>query len=154
MKWRGLIGILLVCAWPLLAIAQSGKAGSGEPGVPQLGDIMNAVQWRQMKLWFAGKMRNWDLAAYELRLIKAGLVDAAMLYSGIPVSNVTTMAASVQSLTDAIEAKDSGKFAKAFGELTDGCNACHQSMGRGFIVMRVPTEQPFGNQRFTPAGKP
>jgi hypothetical protein len=153
MKWRGLIGGLLLCAWPLLATAQSGKAGSSEQSALRLGDIMNAVQWRHMKLWFAGKMRNWDLAANEAGLIKAGLVDAAMLYSGIPVSNVTTMAASVQSLADAIEAKDSGKFAKAFGELTDGCNACHQSMGRGFIVMRVPTEQPFSNQLFAPPGK-
>lgn len=149
MKWRGLIGIVLLCTWPLLATAQSGKGGSSEP----LGDIMTAIQWRHMKLWFAGKMRNWDLASYEAGLIKAGLVDAAMLYSGIPVSNVTTMAGSVQSLADAIEAKDSGKFAKAFGELTDGCNACHQSMGRGFIVMRAPTEQPFSDQLFAPPGK-
>ena len=154
MKWRGLIGILLVCTWPLLATAQSGKGGSVEQYALRLGDIMNSIQWRHMKLWFAGKLRNWDLAANEAGLIKAGLVDAAMLYSGIPISNVTTMAASVQSLADAIEAKDSGKFAKAFDELTAGCNACHQSMGRGFIVMRVPTEQPFSNQRFAPPGKP
>jgi hypothetical protein len=51
-------------------------------------------------------------------------------------------------------AKDSGKFAKAFGELTAGCNACHQSMERGFIVMRVPTEDPFSDQRFAPPDKP
>ena len=145
---------MLLCAWPLLAIAQTGKVGSVEQYALRLADIMTAIQWRHAKLWFAGKMHNWELAAYEAGLIKAGLVDAAMLYSGIPVSNVTTMAGSVQSISDAIEAKDSGKFAKAFGELTDGCNACHQSMGRGFIVMRVPTEQPFGNQRFPPPGKP
>ena len=36
---------------------------------------------------------------------------------------------------------------------TQGCNACHQSMGRGYIVMRVPTEQPFSNQLFPPQGK-
>ena len=30
---------------------------------------------------------------------------------------------------------------------TDGCNSCHQSMGRGFIIMQMPTASPFGDQR-------
>lgn len=154
MKLRGLLGILLVCMSPLLAIAQSGRGGGGEQYVPRLGDIMEAAQLRHIKLWFAGKAQNWELAAYELRLIRASLEDAATLYTGIPVTNVTTMSAPIQSLAAAIEAKDTGKFAKAFGELTSGCNACHQSMGRGFVVMRVPTEQPFSNQLFAPQKKP
>lgn len=37
--------------------------------------------------------------------------------------------------------------------IDDGCNGCHQSVGRGFIVMRVPTEQPFSNQMFLPQAK-
>jgi hypothetical protein len=115
---------------------------------------MEAAQLRHIKLWFAGKAQNWELAAYELRLIRASLEDAATLYTGIPVTNVTTMSAPIQSLAAAIEAKDTGKFAKAFGELTSGCNACHQSIGRGFVVMRVPTEQPFSNQLFAPQKKP
>jgi hypothetical protein len=154
MKLRGSIGILLVCASPLLAVAQSGRGSAGEGYVPRLGDIMNAAQSRHIKLWFAGKARNWELAANELRLVRAGLEDAARLYSDVPVTDVTTMSAPIQSLADAIAAGDSGKFTKAFGELTTGCNACHQSMGRGFVVMRVPTEQPFSNQSFAPQKKP
>ena len=73
---------------------------------PRLGDIMNAVQTRHIKLWFAGKAQNWDLAAYELRQLKAGLLEAAVLYEGIPVSNVTTMTKPVQSISDAIDGKD------------------------------------------------
>jgi hypothetical protein len=42
---------------------------------------------------------------------------------------------------------------EAVGELTDGCNACHQSIGRGSMVMLVPTEQPFSNQMFPPQAK-
>ena len=72
---------------------------------------------------------------------------------GIPVTNVTTMTRPVQAIADTIEARDAKRFAKAVGELTEGCNACHQSMGRGYIVMRVPTEQPFSNQLFPPQGK-
>jgi hypothetical protein len=156
MKLRGwIIALLTACASLPLVTAQSGPAMSAdEPYVPRLGDIMNAIQARHLKLYFAGKAQNWPLAGYELRQLKASLAEAAILYSGIPVSNVTTLANSVESVEDAIVAKDGRKFAKAFGELTGGCNSCHQSMERAFISIRVPTEQPFSDQVFTPQGKP
>ena len=154
MKWRGLM-VLLVCASPLVAMAQSGvNLPPAEPYVPRLGDIMNAAQSRHIKLWFAGKSKNWELAAYEIRQLKASLMEAASLYKGIPVTNVTTMVQPVQSVADAVEARDGRKFSKAYGELTDGCNACHQSIGRGFIVLRVPDASPFSDQKFVPQGKP
>ncbi len=154
MKWRGLT-VLMICAAPLVATAQTGvNVSPSERYVPRLGDIMNTVQTRHMKLWFAGKSGNWDLAGYELRQLKAGLVEAALLYEGIPVTNVTTMVQPVQSVADAIEAKDGKKFAKVYGDLTNGCNACHQSIGRDYIVMRVPDASPFSDQQFTPQRKP
>ena len=153
MKWRSLI-VLAVCTLPQVAAAQTGvNAPSPRPYVPRLGDIMNTAQTRHMKLWFAGKSANWDLAAYEIRQLKMSLAEAALLYEGIPVTNVTTMAEPLQALADAIEAKDAGKFAKSYGDLTDRCNGCHQSMGRGFIIMRVPEVSPFADQRFAPQGK-
>ena len=63
------------------------------------------------------------------------------------------MAEPVQALADAIEAKDARKFTKSYGDLTDRCNGCHQSMGRGFIIMRVPEVSPFADQRFTLEGR-
>jgi hypothetical protein len=156
MKLRRYMATLLTfCLLTSLAVAQGGmNALITEQYVPRLGDIMNAVQSRHMKLWFAGKALNWELAAYELREIESGLMEAATLYAGIPAGNVTRMTGPVQSVADAIEAKDSRRFAKAFAEFTNGCNACHQSIGRGFIVMRVPTESPLNNQMFPPQGKP
>jgi hypothetical protein len=155
MKLRGyMIALLMVCASAPLATAQSNlEAATSETYQPRLGDIMNAIQSRHIKLWFAGKALNWELAAYEARQLKAGLVQAAVMYEGIPVSNVTTMAASVQVLADAIAAKEVRRFAKVAGELTDGCNACHRSLERGFIVIRIPAEQPFSDQVFTPQAK-
>jgi len=40
-------------------------------------------------------------------------------------------------------------------QLTDGCNACHRSMGWAFLVVQVPTARQtvFGNQRFAPTVK-
>jgi hypothetical protein len=160
MKLRGyIVALLMVCSLAPLAIAQSDRSNlNASPTngqyVPRLGDIMNAVQTRHIKLWFAGKAQNWDLAAYELRQLKAGLLEAALLYEGIPVSNVTTMSKPVQSISDAIDARDFKRFAKAAGELTDGCNSCHQTMQRGFVAIQTPTATPFGDQSFAPPKKP
>ena len=135
--------------------AQDLRSSSADQYVPRLGDIMSAAQTRHQKLWLAGKAQNWELAAYELRQLKASLVEAALLYSGIPVGNVTTLEPSLQSVSDAIDAKDGRKFAKVLGEVTEGCNACHRSMSRGFVVMKVPSDpQPFANQQFAPSAKP
>jgi hypothetical protein len=160
MKLRGyIVALLMACSLAPLAIAQSGQSNlmaspTNELYVPRLGDIMNTVQTRHIKLWFAGKAQNWDLAAFELRQLKAGLLEAAVRYEGIPVDNVTTMSKPVQSISDAIDAKDFKGFAKAVGELTDGCNSCHQTMQRGFVVIQTPTAVPFGDQSFAPRKKP
>jgi ornithine carbamoyltransferase len=155
MKLRASIVVLLIVFSSAPALAQSEQSSvkptpANESSVPLLGDIMNAVQTRHMKLWFAGKAQNWELAAYELRQLKSGLLEAAVMYEGIPVTNVTTMIDPVQSVADAIAAKDSKRFAKTVGELTEGCNGCHKSMERGFIVMRLPKGSPFSNQVFPP----
>lgn len=129
------------------------NAASNSEYVPRLGDVMNAVQARHIKLWFAGKSLNWDLAAFELAQLRAGLVEAAVLYSGIPVSNVSTMADQINAISDAIGVRDTNRFSKSFGELTHACNECHRSMDRGYIVMRMPDTSPFSNQIFAPQGK-
>ena len=160
MKRRGyIVALMLAGSLAPQAVAQTGQSNlsaspTNEQYVPRLGDIMNAAQTRHIKLWFAGKAQNWDLAAYELRLLKAGLFEAAVLYEGIPVSSVTTMTKPVQSISDAIDAKDFKRFTKAVGELTDGCNSCHQTMQRGFIAIQMPTTSPFGDQSFAPPKKP
>ncbi len=107
MKLRGyIVTLLTVCSLTPLAIAQSNlNPVSSEQFIPRLGDIMNAIQSRHMKLWFAGKALNWELAAYELRQLKGGLLEAAVMYPGIPATNVTTMTKPVESIAGAIEAK-------------------------------------------------
>lgn len=155
MKLCGWVAVLVfVGASMPLATAQSGvDTPSGDQYVARLGDIMNAAQTRHIKLWLAAKAQNWDLARFEMRQLKAGLSEAAVHYPGIPVSNITTLGTALQSVSDAIEAKDGKRFVASFADLTSGCNACHGALARGFIVIRTPTEQPFGNQVFAPQGK-
>jgi len=149
-----LLAAALICFAAPLAMAQSAPDVSAEPYVPRLADIMNALQQRHLKLYFAARAHNWELADFELRQVRAGLAEAAVLYSGLPVTNITTLAAPVQALFDAGKARDERKFMDAFGQLTNGCNACHQTMDRKFIVITQPVgQQPFTNQVFAPATK-
>ncbi len=149
---RIMIAILCFGVVVPLAMAQSGGLPSPRGNyLPTLGDIMGAMQLRHFKLWFAGRMKNWDLAAYELDQIKSSFSDAMAFYPGIPVADMTSMGPPAQQIGEAINAKDSKKFATAFGDLTAACNSCHQAIGRGFIVIKVPTASPFSNQSFAPA---
>ena len=151
---RTIVALLIASCFAGAAIAQPKlDAAAGEAYLPRLGDIMNAVQTRHIKLWLAGNALNWELAAYELRQLKAGLLEAAVMYPGIPVTNVTTMTAPAEAIADAIKARDSKRLVKAAGELTAGCNSCHRAMERGFIVIQAPTASLFGDQSFAPRGR-
>lgn len=144
-------GVVLISAPFVAAQSPVGSAGAGY--VPHLGDIMGATQLRHFKLAFAGKLRNWELAAYELDQIKVSFQDAATLYPGIPITDMTVVEEPVRLLSEAIQQKNPKTFSAAFAELTAACNSCHQAIGRDFIVVQVPTSSPFSNQIFEPATK-
>lgn len=139
------IGALLIAV-----VAGTLGAAQGEPYVPALSEIMTAAQFRHIKLWFAGKHENWDLARYEIEQIKRSLEDAVVFYRGIPVEFVAATTDPIMAIGNAIEAKDSVKFAEGFDALTAACNSCHGAIGRGFIVIQTPTAQPFSDQSFAP----
>ncbi|SFJ52729.1 hypothetical protein [Bradyrhizobium sp. Gha] len=153
-NWRAIVAVLTT-AMTSVAIAQPDfQPSPNAKYVPRLVETMNAAQVQHLKLWYAGKSKNWDLANFELRRLTDSLAQAAIFYPGIPVSNVTTMKEPLLSIADAITVGDSKKFAASMRGLTDGCNACHASMERGFITIGIPTEQrPAGNQVFEPPGK-
>lgn len=157
MKLSNWCAILAVSATAMTsdAIAQADFPPSPNAKyAPRLVETMNAAQLQHFKLWYAGKSKNWELANFELRQLTDSLAQAAIFYPGIPVSNVTTMKEPLLSIADAITAGDSKKFAASMRGLTDGCNACHASMERGFITIGIPTDQqPVGNQVFAPRGK-
>ena len=145
MRRLAVIGaVLLSLVLPPFAAAQE------EALRPRLGDIMVAAQWRHIKLWFAGKSRNWDLASYEVDRLRESLEIAALLYTGIPADDVNATADPIEAIRAAIAAKDGGKFRKGFNDLTAACNACHEHIGRGFIVIQTPTSSPFSDQDFAP----
>jgi len=142
--------ILVATLLAILAPARAEDAAGGPPNRPRLGDIMGATQLRHLKLWYAGKEKNWGLAGYELGQIKDSFQDAMTFYPGLPVADMTPMAKPAADIEAAIKAKDGARFATAFNALTGACNACHQAQGLGFIAIKIPTASPFSDQSFAP----
>lgn len=143
--------IVTLSASVMFAAAQPAK----KPYEPGLGEFMTATQLRHAKLWFAGKQKNWDLAAYEIDEIKEGLEEAARLhptFDGVPVAAMieTVINPRIEELEKAVGARSEAKFIAAFDELTSGCNTCHAGANKPFIRIQRPTESPLTNQNFAP----
>ena len=113
------------------------------PNQSQLSTAMETIQFVHIKLWFAGKLGNWRLAAYELNQIVPLLEQAATRSSANE-----ELVAHLAALRNAVEAKDAAGFIKSYTELTNDCNACHQSAGRDFINVQIPASSPFVDQDF------
>jgi len=58
--------------------------------------------------------------------------------------------AAIGALEKAVEAKDRDGFARAFDQLTAGCNSCHHTLDHAFIAIQRPTSSPYSNQSFAP----
>jgi hypothetical protein len=43
-------------------------------------------------------------------------------------------------LKSAIQAKDVTAFTKAYADLTDACNSCHQALNHGVVEITVPSK--------------
>jgi len=140
----------------VLLLYISGCARQPEPVyTPGLGEIMTLTQMRHTKLWFAGEAGNWPLASYEVDELKEGMEDAVTFHPThkdiqFPIPDLIhkIMTEPIKNVADAVDAKDSTKFAAAFDELTSACNRCHMAANFGFNVVVRPSANPYSNQDF------
>lgn len=123
---------------------------------PGLGDLMNALQLRHAKLWFAGQEGNWALAAFELEEIQENLGRVSRWHADDPslpmpaLIKAHTQAGSY-ALDQSIRRRDPASFDAAFDRFTQGCNDCHRATKHEFLVIRRPTIDAIGNQAWTPS---
>ena len=108
---------------------------------------MNMIQTEHAKLWYAGKARNWRLAAYQLGEIKeimSDMQDLVPVFKNLPFADMmdAVIVGPIAGLEKAIDAKDPKAFAKGYDQLTAACNACHQATGNGFIRHPAPGPAP------------
>jgi hypothetical protein len=127
------------------------------PFNPSFGDLMNTlVQPRHAKLGLIGREQNWILAAYEIHQLKAALTNIGIWRPRFRDHSVSELMEAmtgkpIQSLEAAVQAGDSGQFAKAYDRLTEGCNSCHTALGHGYVVIQIPDQSYFANQAFRAA---
>jgi hypothetical protein len=126
------------------------------PYVMGMGDLMNTlVQPRHAKLGLAGRAENWALANYalsELRQAFAGIVKAVPKFRGMPVGDLVDLALTqpLKAVEAAIKEQDAQKFAAAYDQLNQGCNACHMELDHPYVVIKTPDASAFPNQEFKP----
>jgi len=152
-------------AAPAPAAAPPAAAKAGTPGAPggplvildfkpTLSDLMTMlIQPRHLKLWAAGQQRNWTLAAFELRELRAGFDKVAATipkYTNIDLGPtfINIMDSQVRALNGAITSQNPMLFNTAFSDLTGACNSCHEALNHGFLVMKVPEVTGYPNQDF------
>jgi hypothetical protein len=154
-------GILAATAAGVAATAPSASGHAPRTAgpsiyVPVTSDLMNdVIQPRHIKLWLAGKSRNWAFADYERHNIGGALARMAAAipsYKGTANADLIAafMAPQLADLDTAIKAKNEAGFVTAYRALTAGCNGCHQATGHEMVVIQVPDSDPFPDQDFSP----
>jgi hypothetical protein len=130
-----------------------------EAVTPDVGQTMLSIQFHFAKLYFAAEARNWDLARFERQEIVEDLNTVAALKPeengvslvGILGAFTNNLSGPLSLLKDAMDVSDRPLFRKAYQDSMVMCNTCHQSTGRPFIVITIPTNPPVFNQRWEPA---
>ena len=113
--------------------------------LPSISDLMIAtIQPRHEQLWRADQAQNWAFAAYELGNLRGAFNRLGHAHPVEHEISFPEMIASVteqpfKALNNAIQAKDDIAFAKAYADLTDACNSCHQALNHGVVEIRVPS---------------
>ena len=151
-------GCIALALWTQAGSAQSDVTLASEASyLPSISDFMLAtIQPRHIRLWIAAQNSNWPFAAYELGNLKGAFNRLGRAHPRDHEISLQDMIATVtaqpfEDLHKAVEAKDTTAFAKAYGDLTSACNACHQGMNHGVVVIRTPTNSSISDQDFTPA---
>jgi hypothetical protein len=150
--WRRpiMVAAIAISAAAVLAI---GSAAAGPEAallphateyLPSISDLMIAtIQPRHERLWRAQQDGNWEFAAYELGNLEGAFTRLGHAH---PIQNNISFPDMIASVTEqpfkelnsAIQSKDGPAFAKAYTDLTDACNSCHQALNHGVVEVRVP----------------
>jgi hypothetical protein len=113
--------------------------------LPSISDLMIAtIQPRHERIWRAWQDGNWEFAAYELGNLQGAFRRLGQAH---PTANGISFPDMIASVTEqpfkefntAIKSKDGPAFGKAYADLTDACNSCHQALNHGVVNIRVPS---------------
>ena len=118
-----LLSALVAAAVSLPGGLAVGATAQEEAIRPSLADLMALTQLRQFKLWYAERVRNWKLSAYELDQFQATIDRTQKLY---PTASSIAQAAlikensepAMRDLRRAISEENNSLFENAFTRIT------------------------------------
>jgi hypothetical protein len=150
-----MVAVIFIAATAMLAIGlattPSVAGPEREPSpqatgyLPSISDMMIAtIQPRHERLWRAEQDGNWEFAAYELGNLQGAFNRLGRAHPIEHDVSLPEMIASVtgqpfNELKSAIQSKDVTAFAKAYADLTDACNSCHQAFNHGVVDIAIPS---------------
>lgn len=119
---------------------------------PSQSHAMMDVGYQFANLWFAADKKNWPLARFYFNETRSHIrwtirirpirkhpdgspVDLKAIYDAIDSS-------SMETLKQAIEAKDSVKFTPAYKQMMESCYACHKANGFDYLRPQMPAQPP------------
>jgi hypothetical protein len=140
-----ILAIGLATSISIAAAPEAAPAPQATGYLPSISDLMIAtIQPRHQRLWRAGQDGNWEFAAYELGNLHGAFERLGHAHPTEHDISFPDMIASVteqpfKQLKSAIQSKDVAAFSKAYADLTDACNSCHQALNHGVVEIVVPS---------------
>lgn len=147
-RFRRRLGAPLLAALLVLAVAGPARADSG------LAALMHILQTHAHKLQLSVEARNGELAYFylhELEETAAEIIAEVAEYDGYPIAALTRemLLPAVESLEEAVKARQWADSDARFTKLLKSCNGCHVVAGHGFIRIVPASGNPFA-QDFAP----
>jgi hypothetical protein len=139
-----ILAIGIVTSRSMAAGPEATPSSQASQYLPSISDLMIAtIQPRHERLWRAGQNENWEFAAYELGNLHGAFERLGRAHPTTHDISFPDMIGSVtgqpfKELNGAIQSKNGAAFSKAYANLTDACNSCHQALNHGVIDIRVP----------------
>ncbi len=128
--------------------------------LPDQSHAMKDVAYHFSNLWFAGERKNWPLADFYASETRSHLRWAVRI---IPVrkdaqGNAVRLEqilepiekTSSKELQDAIKAKDSDRFTRAYKQMAGSCYACHVASSKPYLRLQIPKQPEVSIINFDP----
>ena len=110
--------------------------------LPGMAEIMPLIGARIWKCYYAGRAKNKQLAAFQLKEA-VGLMEKGAFMRPKYSENIDKfIAGEVAAVQRAIGAEDWDGFETAFQAMVDSANAYHELYDKGFLRWKVPDAPP------------
>ncbi|MER3453211.1 MAG: hypothetical protein C4344_06150 [Acidimicrobiia bacterium] len=112
------------------------------PLMPGMAEIMPLVGARIWKCYYAGKARNRQLAAFQLKEAVNLMEKGAFLRPKYSENMDKFINEEVAAVKKAIDSEDWDAFEAAFAAMVDAANAYHELYDKPFLRWKVPDQPP------------